>query len=205
MFSQVYFHPYRLIYDEHLKDFLGAWLSRDSLLQEGTFPTGIENFLKITDDEINAAMREAASDPTKAGHDPARCIMNHNHFRVLYERIPQDVKVNSEPGFAIAKAAEREFGKDAIRYSRPKLKNVAADFPVLARDERIEPAISVSETLSKLQPTSIDYVFIRPDLEEKGKTWLASARDAVLATAQEKEDEDHEAQPKSSSANSAKS
>ncbi len=205
MFSQVYFHPLRLIYDEHLKDFLSAWLSRDSLLQEGTFPTELKTYLQITDDEVNAAMRDAAAEPNKAGHGAARCIMSHNHFRVLYERIPQDAKVNSEPGFAIAKAAEREFGKDAVRYSRPKLKNVAADFPVLARDGRIEPAISLSETLSKLQPTSIDYVFIRPDLEEKGKEWVAKNRNSILATAQEQEDEDHETQPKSSSADATKS
>ena len=205
MFSQVYYHPLRLIYDEHLKDFLSAWLSRDNLLKEGTFPTDLKSYLQITDDEVNAAMREAAADSSQAGCDPARCIMSHKHFRVLYERNPQDAKVNSNPGFTVAKAAEREFGKEAIRYSRPKLKNVASDFPVLARDGRIEPAISLSETLSKLQPTSTDYVFIRPDLEDKGRTWLTKNQNTILAWAQNQEDEEHETQPKGGSPDPAKS
>jgi hypothetical protein len=205
MFSQVYYHSLRLIYDEHLKDFLSAWLSRGSLLNEGTFPVDLEAYLQITDDEVNAAMREAAADSRQAGYDPARRIMSHNHFRVLYERNPQDAKVNSEPGLTVAKAAEREFGEDAIRYSRPKLKNVAADFPVLARDGRIVPAISLSETLSKLQPTSTDYVFIRPDLEEKGREWLRKNQTSILASAQSQEDEDHETQPKGSGLGTAQS
>jgi HD superfamily phosphohydrolase len=205
MFSQVYYHPLRLIYDEHLKDFLAAWLSRDSLLKEGTFPIDLESYLRMADDEIISGMRVAALDSSQAGHDAARCIMTHSHFKVLYERNPQDAKVNSDPGLAIARAAEREFSKDAIRYSKPKLKDIATDFPVRARDGRIEPAISLSEALSKLQPTSIEYVFIRPDLEDRGRAWLDGNRNKILASAQIQEDEDHETQSKSSSADAIES
>ncbi|MGA7217370.1 MAG: HD domain-containing protein [Candidatus Sulfotelmatobacter sp.] len=200
MFSQIYYHPIRLIYDHHLKDFLSAWLSRDTLLQEGTFPVDTESHLKITDDEVNAAMRVAALDPDCPGHMPARCIMKHCHFKVLYERDPQDAKVNSEPGLAIAKAAEREFGSKVIRYSKPKVKNVATDFPVRGRDGRIQAGISASETLSKLQPTAMEYVFIDPELKAKAKAWLEVNRDNILAAAGKQEDEEHEAQPTSSTA-----
>ena len=200
MFSQVYYHPIRLIYDHHLKDCLAAWLSRDSLLSEGTFPIDNEGHLRMTDDEVNAAIRIAASDPTYPGHRPAHCIMRHCHFKVLYGRDPQDAKVNSEPGMAIARAAEREFGAGTIRYSKPKVTNVATDFPVQGRDGRVQPAISASETLSKLQPTAMEYVFIDPELKAKAKTWLDRNRDNILAAAGEEEDEEHEAQPKSSTA-----
>ncbi|HEX4785702.1 MAG TPA: HD domain-containing protein [Candidatus Sulfotelmatobacter sp.] len=202
MFSQVYYHPIRLIYDHHLKDFLTAWLSRDTLLMEGSFPIDVEGHLRTTDDEVNAAMRLAASDPKYSGHIPASCIMKHSHFKVLYERDPQDVKVNSEPGAAIAIAAECEFGKDAVRYSKPKVKNVATDFPVRGRDGRILPAISASETLSKLQPTAMEYVFIDPKVKTKAKQWLEKNRKSILATAREQEDEENEAQPKSGDAHS---
>ena len=148
----------------------------------------------MTDDEVNSAIRAAASDPKSRGHRPASCIMRHAHFKVLYERNPQDAKVNSDPGAAISKAAAEQFGPEAVRYSKPKVKDVATDFPVRGRDNRIQPAISVSETLSKLQPTSTDYVFIDPQLEAKAKAWLEKNRESILA-AQEEEDEENEAQP----------
>jgi HD superfamily phosphohydrolase len=192
MFSQVYYHPIRLIYDHHLKNFLSAWLSRDSLLSEGTFPIDIEGHLQTTDDEVNSAMRIAASDSKHPGHISAHCIMRHCHFKVLYERDPQDAKVNSEPGMAIAKAAELEFGSRSVRYSKPRVKNVATDFPVRARDGRILPAISASETLSKLQPTAMEYVFIDPELKAKAKSWLDKNRDKILIAAGEQEDEENE-------------
>ena len=212
MFSQVYYHPIRLIYDWHLKDFLSAWLphflsarlAQGSLLQEGTFPIDIEGHLGMTDDEVNAAIRLAAVDPKLPGHRPAECIMRHRHFKVLYERDPQDAKVHSDPGAAIARAAELEFGTDAIRYSKPKVKNVAGDFPVRERDGRIQPAISVSETLSKLQPTAMEYVFIDPQFEAKAKDWIAKNRDKILAAAGEEEDE-HETQPEGSTAHAVES
>jgi len=149
-------------------------------------------------------MRLAAANPKLSGHHAADCIMRHRHFKVLYERDPQDAKVNSNPGAAIAKAAELEFGPDAIRYSKPKVKDVAGDFPVRERDGRIRPAISVSETLSKLQPTAMEYVFVAPKLEAKAEDWKEQNREKILATAREEEDE-HETQPESSRTHFAKS
>jgi HD superfamily phosphohydrolase len=43
MYSQVYFHPVRRIYDIHLKDFLKEWLSG------GAFPTGVLVLLRHND------------------------------------------------------------------------------------------------------------------------------------------------------------
>jgi hypothetical protein len=205
MFSQVYYHPIRLIYDRHLQDFLTAWLARDSLLGEGTFPVDVEGHLRMTDDEVNAAMRLAASDPKAAGHVPAGCIMGHRHYKVLYEKDAQDVKVNSEPGAAIARAAENEFGSNAVRYSKPKLKDVATDFPVRSRNGRIQPAILASETLSKLQPTSLDYIFIDPGVEPKAKSWLDQNRRRILETAGEEEDEFDDARTANSVTDATKS
>lgn len=45
MYSQVYFHPVRRIYDIHLKDFLREWLPHSS------FSTKVERHLGITDNE----------------------------------------------------------------------------------------------------------------------------------------------------------
>src|SRR4051812_30164980 len=45
MYSQLYFHPIRRIYDIHLKDFLKAWL------QNGAFATDVDGHLSLTDNE----------------------------------------------------------------------------------------------------------------------------------------------------------
>lgn len=55
MFSQVYFHSVRRIYDIHLKDFLSEWT------ESGCYPTDPERFLTYTDAEIVSAMRKSAS------------------------------------------------------------------------------------------------------------------------------------------------
>jgi len=198
MFSQVYYHPIRLIYDHHLKDFLSAWLATGTLLKEGVFPIDVEGHLSMTDDEVNSALRKAAADPMAPGHHPACCIMKHKHFKVLYEKNPQDAKVHSSPGEAIANAAQSKFGSEAVRYSGPKVKNAGLDFPVRGRDCRIEPGIAASPTLSKLQPTSMEYVFIEPRLERQATEWLEANRKEILLEAQKREkEEDHEAEPKS--------
>jgi HD superfamily phosphohydrolase len=190
MFSQVYYHPIRLIYDRHLMDFLKSWLAEGTLLGFGTFPVDVEGHLNSTDNEVNAAMRIAARDPGKPGHDSAKRILEHNHFRVLYERNPQDVKVHSDPGAVIASAAIRKFGAANVRTSKPLLKNVASDYPVRTRDERIEPAISVSAVLRMLKPTSIDYIYIEPQLLSAATKWLEDQRNIVLESAAPHEEED---------------
>ena len=206
MFSQVYYHPIRMVYDHHLKDFLSAWLADGTLFKEGAFPIDIDGHLQMTDDEVNAAIRAAALDQSAPGHRPASCIMRHRHFKLLYERNPQDAKVHSSPGEAIAKAARAKFGEEAVRYSKPKVKSPGLDFPVRERDNRIQAGISASQTLSKLQPTSMEYVFIDPQVREQASEWLQSNRDAILHAAQEKErEDDHEAEPKSRTAHSAES
>ena len=54
VFSQIYFHPVRLIYDHHLVDFLKA------SLDGGMFPIDYEEHLKYTDNEVISAMLSAA-------------------------------------------------------------------------------------------------------------------------------------------------
>ncbi|MDA1311998.1 MAG: HD domain-containing protein, partial [Acidobacteria bacterium] len=86
MYTQVYFHPVRRIYDIHLKDFLKEWLP------DGRFGTSTKEHLELTDAEVTTAIRTAAGDKDRPGHDPARRITNREHFRVLYRRHPRDVE-----------------------------------------------------------------------------------------------------------------
>ena len=85
MYSQVYFHPVRRIYDIHLMDFLKEWLGG------GMFGTETRDHLRMTDNEVTAGILEGAFDESKPGHLHARRIVNREHFSCCTSVIPQIV------------------------------------------------------------------------------------------------------------------
>lgn len=174
MYSQVYFHAIRRIYDIHLKDFLCQWLP------DGKFPTAVADHLAITDNEVTASLLSAAHDSSQAGHDPARRIVYHDHFKVLYSRHPDDSLVNPDAGHSVLKAAQEEFGAEHFRHDRYPQKGGSPDFPVLTRDGRIVSSLQMSETLRRLPLISIDYVFVNPVLRRNAQQWLDANRATII-------------------------
>jgi HD superfamily phosphohydrolase len=170
MYSQVYFHPIRRIYDIHLRDFMLRWL------KDGKYPVDVEKHLSITDNEVYSELSIAANDVKHPGHDPARRIIRREHFRVLYQRYPADFEINPDAGRAIFEAATTQFGPDCVRYDRYSQRGGTPEFPVQARDGRIASSISMSETLSKLPVVKVEYVFIAPHLESDAAAWLKKHR-----------------------------
>ena len=144
MYSQLYFHPVRRIYDIHLKDFLLEWL------EGGRFSTNVAKHLEVTDNEVTAAFLKAARDADLAGHDAARRIVFHQHFHLLYRRHPDDVAVNPEAGQAISLAASEKFGKERVRWDRYASEGDCGGLPLA--DQRWENS------------------FIHRDLRHPGKT-----------------------------------
>lgn len=110
MYTQVYFHHVRRIYDIHLRDFLIDFLAG------GQYPTGIEPFLQLSDNEITSYLRTACSNKSAAGHAHAKRIINREHFKRLYSRVPIDVQTNSEAPELIKEAAIDKFGEEKIRF-----------------------------------------------------------------------------------------
>lgn len=175
MFSQVYFHPARLIYDLHLKDFLAAWL------EGGQFPVEVDGHLALTDAEVTSAMRQIAKDPGAPGHDAARRILERDHFRVIYQRRPED---SSFAVNAISRAAEKAFGEENIRYGGSP-KRGDADFPVLDRDGSSVPAISLSPVLANLPVSRDEYVFAPAEQREEIEQWIETEREQIIESAYE--------------------
>lgn len=180
MYSQLYLHPIRRIYDIHLKDFLREWLPG------GKFPTRINDFLKITDNEVNAALLEAARRTNKPGHTAASLIVRHQHFKELYRRNPSDVRINPEAGKAVFEAAEKEFGKDRVRHDIFPPKGGPPYFPVLAKDKRVLSSLAMSEALQHVPAISVDYVFVDPIIEKKARQWLGKNRLSIIEVPEEK-------------------
>lgn len=77
MYTQVYFHDVRRVYDQHLQDFLTAWLP------DGKFPTAWNELIKITDNEVLVAMSHACADASNPQHELAARVMKRQHFRTV--------------------------------------------------------------------------------------------------------------------------
>lgn len=165
MFSQVYCHHVRRIYDIHLKDFLKSWLP------ESMFSTSIKGLMRITDNEVASELSKAAEEKEHPGHDPARRIAQREHFRLLYQRTREDLEINREAGKAVFEAACREFGESEVRHDTYTQKGSGLKSPVLARDGRIFSSLSKSETLEKVPLVAIDYVYISPKFRKRAEIW----------------------------------
>jgi len=184
MYSQVYFHPVRRIYNIHLMDFLKEWLDG------GALATDLESHLKMTDNEVTAALWEAAfEDEEKVGHTHARRIVRREHFKCLYRRNPKDVTINPESGKLVFEALADQYGKEHFRHDRYSQKSGAPDFPVRMRDGRIVSSITFSEVLSNIPVVSIDYVFANRQFFAKANTWLNDNRLTII-NKQEEEKQD---------------
>lgn len=178
MYMQVYFHAVRRIYDIHLKEFLIEYL------EGGVFPTNIESFLEITDEDIlfNLTSLSKKNDGSKL-NTFAKRISSRKHFKVLYERKAEDERLFSYPGSAIYKAAVDKFGLEAIKHDSYFKEEGAIDFPVLTNDEKITPSLLISKTLKNIPYPAIDYVFIDPTKRDEGRRWLEGNKENILAEA----------------------
>jgi HD superfamily phosphohydrolase len=175
MYTQLYFHPVRRIYDIHLKDFLQAWLPG------GKYSLDLSDHLKITDSEVLVALRNAAADPAAAGHDPACRITQRNHFRLIYEKNVADQKRNLRGIDLVTAALEAKFGSHSIRRDTYAQKSTGISFPVLSNDGRIQVSATVSPTLSNVPTFQVDYVFADPAITDEAVRWLSENRDTLLA------------------------
>ena len=186
MYSQVYFHPVRRIYDIHLMDFLKEWLP------DGIFSTDLEIHLKMTDSEITAALWEAAFDESKAEHLHASRIVCRKHFKIIYERNPEDVQINLESGKRVFEALKSQYGENLFRHDFYSQRSGTPDFPVRIRDGRIVSSLVVSDVLKNIPIVSVDYVFAERSCFEEAHRWLSEHRQDIIEPESEEENEFNE-------------
>ena len=177
MFSQVYFHKARRIYDIHLGEFLGQHLPG------GMFPRDLEVFLGYTDNDINSAIAEAARDPKCEEYKNARRICNREHFKVLYEFSGEDLGKREE-FYALA---VDEYGEDSIKKDYYKKEENPIGFPVMTRSRRESSySTSESEILKRIPPVIFNFIFIEPSKRDEGVEWARN----VVPTIAVREEED---------------
>lgn len=166
MYSQVYYHQVNVVYDVHLRDFMKAWLPG------GLFSTDVRELLNHTDNDVMSELLKAAQDSHLAGHEPARRIVNREHFRELYRRNPIDIVVNPDAAKLVAAAATTRYGAANIRYEGDQIGAGGVDFPVLLRDGRLASSLQISEALVHIPAAKFEYVFIPRELRDEARTWL---------------------------------
>lgn len=190
MFSQVYFHPTRMIYDTHLKEFLQLWLADEG----GRFPADPEGHLRFTDNEVMAAISAAARNSADAAHEPAWRIANREHFRVFYERAPEDVALYPEAATAIYEAAKEQFGAENVRYRDSRKPAGTADFPVRDRDGKSVSSLALSQVLQQLPEPRNEFVYVVRERREDARKWVRENRQAIIEAGAkaEKEEEENE-------------
>ncbi|MFZ3208680.1 MAG: HD domain-containing protein [Geobacteraceae bacterium] len=180
MYSQLYFHHVRRIYDLHLLDFLKEWLPG------GRFPTDIGSLLDLTDNEVTAAFLKAVREKGSRGYAAACCIVNRDHYRLLYQRNPDDVAKNPDSGESVYHAACKQFGEMEVRRSQFKDKSSGIDFPVLLNDGRsITSSLQLSETLKSVPVVAVDYVYISTKCREEADKWLEANRNDIVVLKEE--------------------
>lgn len=157
MYTQLYFHPVRRIYDIHLRDFLKTWL------QNGVFTTEVENHLRMTDNEVFVGLFNVAHDQNHKGHEYAKRIISRNHFRLLYDRKQEDISKNLEAQKAIYNDLKKKFGGNNVIYDTDKQKGENSNFPVYLNNRKIVSALSISDVLLKIPIAAIDSIYINPD------------------------------------------
>lgn len=183
MFSQLYFHDVRRIYDLHLKEFLLLWLA------DGKYQTDIEYHLAMTDNEVTAAFNQIARQPDHPAHDPARRLVTRGHYKVVYERNPNDLDINANAVKAIYRALCGKFGSDVVRRDAPPPgASQSPNFPVLEGDDRIVWSLQESQILKeKLPPVTVGRVYVEPAIRDKAKKWLDDHREDILKQTEEED------------------
>lgn len=181
MYSQVYCHPVRRIYDIHLGDFLESWLKGKKVT------TNIKGYLQMSDNGVLIEIQKGTSNQTNPIYVFARRIFDRNHFKLVYKRNPDDQKINPEATQAVYKATCDKFGEEFVRYDRYTQKGGSQLFPVQLKDGRISQSVELSDTLNKVPIVAIEFVFIEDKQRDEAETWLNKERQDIIKLKKETE------------------
>jgi uncharacterized protein len=164
MYSQVYFHSVRRIYDKHLVDFLQEYLVG------GKFSTDLDSYLSMTDIEVTAAMRQSAFNKDSPGHDPARRIIRRQHFRVAFQPSPDDLKRSKDAARLAGEALASHFDPNLVWSDTYTPGSQSFDFSVLM-DSQIVSALSVSQVMQQVPAVFVNRVYAAPEILSPAKAW----------------------------------
>lgn len=166
MYTQVYFHDVRRVYDLHLKEFLEAWLPG------GKFPSDWNALLAISDHEILTGMRSAAAVRGNANHELARRVLARRHFRTVYELVSVHKRKRPTILRDLLNAATSEFGVENIRSDAYGPKSETNNFLVQTDDRGVESSLLVSGVIANVPAVEIGLIFASAGIAADAKRWI---------------------------------
>jgi len=182
MYSQVYYHQVRRIYDIHLGDFLEKKMGTNKV------PTESNDFLGLDDNQVLVWIRESVWNQKDQVNELAKQIFERRHFKRIYERNPEDQEINTQASEVIYKAACKKFGEDSVRYDECKQEGGSKLFPVQIKDGRVLQSIELSTTLQKVPGVFTEYVFVEDKCRNEAEAWLGAKRLEILESRKETEE-----------------
>ena len=178
MYSQVYLHPVRRIYDHHLKAFLKKCLEMEN---REFFPVdNVEEFLNYSDDKFLWELKEAFKSRAHPGWRWAEIILSRKHYRLVYELTHHDLRKNPQALEIIYHALLKKYGEEKIIKDDYEEEGGIIDFLVVDRQNNIRRAREVSDVLQKLPRLAVGYLFSEPPLKEEIDEFLKEEKDKLL-------------------------
>ena len=170
MYTQVYFHPVRRIYDIHLIDFLREWLP------EGKFPTSPAEILQHNDVRVLNAMMEATTRNDTAG-EYARRILERRHFKLIDSQNAEDPDDAME---IVHSELVKQFGDENVVPDNQTIRSGDLNFPVIRRDREIVTSTLLSNVLDLIPEEEVDNIYIHPGHFGEAQKWLNNNRGDLL-------------------------
>jgi uncharacterized protein len=176
MYTQVYFHDVRRVYDLHLKDFLHAWLPG------GKFPSDWRSLVRVTDNEVLSALWKAAGEPSHDLHDLACRVVKRQHYRTVYELVSLHKRRYPTVFQEALDVVRAECGAGHVRFDSYGPKSETNDFLVLTEDGTIGSSLQESGVIANIPPFEIGLVFASPEMAEKATRRVKSFLGDHLST-----------------------
>lgn len=187
MYSQVYNHRTRKLYDVHLGDYLQEWLT------DGHFSTDLERHLGLSDSRLLWEIQRSAADTNSELFELASRITDRSkRFKSVFEPSAADLKANPYATELVEEALRDEFESANIRSSRGGKGSDPERFPVLRRDGESVSSADLSTLLENVPSTRYEYIYTEPDLAESARSWLKKHKDRILENKFEPEANEYE-------------
>lgn len=157
MYTQVYLHDVRRIYDVHLKDYLKAWL------ENGRYSSDWKELLKMTDTEVISAMRTDMADLRSPRNHLVERVMGRKHFRTVFEAKGDDFVKGETMLNDIRNRLEARLGEGSVRIDWMKPKQEVNRFPVIDDEQAVQDSTLVSHVIAQIPPVGFGFVFASPE------------------------------------------
>ena len=200
MYSQVYQHPTRKIYDEHLQDFLKELMKEENFKVNEDKPEG---YLRCTDTDILRELFMIQDNSEHRLHNHSNKLLERKYrFRLVYKQNIIDKKIFTEhlaqttiqddslQRLNLSTPTELIYSKILNEFSEEIIKNIgkstdkdeSLDFPVKLEDGTINEVRNCSKIFNHIVSTDFDYgyIFAKPDKSGDIKEWIKNNKDKIL-------------------------